>query len=249
LCFLYGKSSFARHWLFFQEAVDMVSRFRNDFVKSFAFFLTHSPFIDYPLQFNAANPAGNVVESERYLHFLVIGVGVGFVVATKRFWVGLFLGRQTFCKYISPSWKHSTELHYVLRYSQSNAIITIVARYADDLAKVMKKNLLIGQVATLARDMEKLYDHGVAFDSHAFGDSKVYKSLLANADEEGSTNESMTGPQVMKSAKSGLNDVAGGSEGFVGSGLTGSQKLELNQLLGAFEEPQSVNSKNVSACC
>jgi hypothetical protein len=113
----------------------------------------------------------------------------------------------------------------------------------------MKKNLLIGQVATLARDMEKLYDHGVAFDSHAFGDSKVYKSLLANADEEGSTNESMTGPQVMKSAKSGLNDVAGESEGFVGSGLTGSQKLELNQLLGAFEEPQSVNSKNVSSCC
>jgi hypothetical protein len=123
------------------------------------------------------------------------------------------------------------------------------ARYADDLAKVMKKNLLIGQVAALARDMEKLYDHGVAFDSHAFGDSKVYKSLLANADEEGSTNESMTGPQAMKSAKSGLNDVAGGSEGFVGSGLTGSQKMELNQLLGAFEEPQSVNSKNVRSCC
>jgi hypothetical protein len=133
-------------------------------------------------------------------------------------------------------------------YSHSNVILMFVARYANDLAKVMKKNLLIGQVAALARDMEKLYDHGVAFDSHAFGDSKVYKSLLANADEEGSGNESMTGPQAMKSAKSGLNDVAGGSEGFVGSGLTGSQKMELNQLLGAFEEPQSVNSKNVSSC-
>jgi hypothetical protein len=65
-----------------------------------ASFLPHSLFIDYPLQFNATNPAGDVVESERYLHLLVIGVGVGFVVATKRFWVGLFLGRQTFCKYI-----------------------------------------------------------------------------------------------------------------------------------------------------
>jgi hypothetical protein len=212
-------------------------------------FLTHSLFIAYLLQFNATNPAGNVVESERYLHFLVIGVGVGFVVATKRFWVGLFLGRQTFCKYIPPPSRRSIERNNVLIYSHSNAIIMSVARYANDLAKVMKKNLLIGQVAALARDMEKLYDHGVAFDSHAFGDSKVYKSLLANADEEGSTNESMTGPQAMKSARSGLNDVAGGSEGFVGSGLTGSQKMELNQLLGAFEEPQSVNSKNVSSCC
>jgi hypothetical protein len=118
LCFLYGKSSFARHWLFFQDYVDMVSRFHNDFVKVLCFLL-HSPFLDYPLQFNATNPAGNVVESERYLNFLAIGVGVGFVVATKRFWVGLFLGRQTFCKYISPSWKGSTELKYVLGYSHS----------------------------------------------------------------------------------------------------------------------------------
>jgi hypothetical protein len=124
-----------------------------------------------------------------------------------------------------------------------------VARYAGDLAKVMKKNLLIGQVAALARDIEKLHDHGVAFESNAFGDSKVYKSLLTDVNEEGSVGESTTGPQVMKSAKSGLNGVAGGSGRFVGSGLTGSQKLELDQLLGTFEEPKSLNSKNVSMCC
>jgi hypothetical protein len=224
-CYRYGKS--VCHGLF-----------------TFLCFLPHSLFIVYLLQFNATNPAGNVVESERYLHFLLIAVGLGFVVATKRFWVGLFLGRQTFCKYIYSS----TELIYVFIYSQLNVIIMTLARYANDLAKVMKKNLLIGQVAALARDMEKLYDHGVTFDSHAFGDSKVYKNLLANNDEEGSVNESTTGPQVMKSVKSGLNDVTGGSEGFVGSGLTGSQKIELNQLLGAFEEPQSVNSKNVRSC-
>jgi hypothetical protein len=140
-------------------------------------------------------------------------------------------------------------LMYAFIYSQLNVIITLVARYANDLTKVMKKNLLIGQVAALARDIEKLYDHGVAFDSHAFGDSKVYKNLLTDANEDGTVNESTTGPQVMKSARSGLNDVSGDSGGFVGSGLTGSQKLELNQLLGAFEEPQSVSSKNVSSWC
>lgn len=64
-------------------------------------------FIFYPLQFNATNPAGNVVESERYLHFLAIGVGVGFIVATKRFWLGLLLGRQTFCKYTYPTFERA----------------------------------------------------------------------------------------------------------------------------------------------
>jgi hypothetical protein len=159
----------------------------------------------------------------------------------------LSVGRRSVSTFPSP-WRQSTELKFVLTYSQLNAIIMTVARYASVLAKVMQKNLLIGQVAALARDMERLYDHGVAFDSHAFGDSQAYKNLLTNANEEGSVNESTTGPEVMKSAKSGLNDMTGGSGGFVGSGLTGSQKLELNQLLGAFEEPQRLNSKNVSSC-
>ena len=163
-------------------------------------------------------------------------------------WVSFSVGKPSVSTYSPPS-RQSIEQKNVLIYSHSYVIIMSVARYANDLAKVMKKNLLIGQVAALARDMEKLFDHGVVFESNVFGDSKVYKSLLANADEEGSVSESMTGPQAMKSARSGLIDVAGGSGGFVGSGLTGSQKLELNQLLGAFEEPKSVNSKNVSSCC
>jgi hypothetical protein len=41
LCFLYGKSSFARHWLFFQDAIDMVSRFYNNAV-TVCCFLPHS---------------------------------------------------------------------------------------------------------------------------------------------------------------------------------------------------------------
>jgi hypothetical protein len=225
----------------------MVSRFYNDAV-TVLWFLPHSLLILYSLQFNKANPAGDVVSSDNYLNLLAIGVGVGFVVAIKRFWVGLFVGRQTFCKYIPLPSETVHRAEIFLNYSQLTFIIMTVARYASVLAKVMKKNLLIGQVAALARDMDRLYDHGVAFDSHAFGDSQAYKNVLTNANEEVSVNESTTGPEAMKSAKSGFNDETGGSGGFVGSGLTGSQTQELNQLLGAFEEPQSLNSKNVSSC-
>lgn len=56
---------------------------------------------------------------------MIAAVVVGFVVAVKRCWVGLFLGRQTFL------------------------------RYGDELAKVMKKAFLVGKVAALARDIER----------------------------------------------------------------------------------------------
>ena len=122
----------------------------------------------------------------------------------------------------------------------------IAARYADDLGKVMKKNLLVGQVATLARDMEKLFDHGVSLDQNGgLRDSQAYQNLLNNVNEDGSIGGSTTGPQIMKSMKTGLASV-GGSEGFVGSNLTGSQKIVLEQMLGEFEEPKSLNAKNVS---
>jgi hypothetical protein len=198
------------------------------------------------LQFNATNPAGSIVESETYLRFLAIGLGVSFMVAMKRFWVGLFLGRQTFCKCILFPRRQSTALMHILMLTLDFGVM-ITAQYANDLTRVMKKNLLIGQVAALARDMEKLFDNGVNFESHALGDSQVYRSLLTAVNEEGSVGESATGPQVMKSMKAGLSDVTAGAGGIGASALSDSQKLELNQLLGAFEEPRSVNSKNVSS--
>jgi hypothetical protein len=151
------------------------------------------------LQFNATNPAGSIVESETYLRFLAIGLGVSFMVAMKRFWVGLFLGRQTFCKCILFPRRQSTALVHILMLTLDFGVM-ITAQYANDLTRVMKKNLLIGQVAALARAM-----------------------------------------------KAGLSDVTAGAGGIGASALSDSQKLELNQLLGAFEEPRSVNSKNVSS--
>jgi hypothetical protein len=68
---LFGSGPFFSHWLYFQDAIGL---------------------------FNGSNPSGNVLTSEWNRRILAIGVSVGLVVAVKRFWLGLYLGRQTFCK-------------------------------------------------------------------------------------------------------------------------------------------------------
>jgi hypothetical protein len=68
---LFGSGPFFSHWLYFQNAIDL---------------------------FNGSNPSGNVLTSEWNRRILAICVSVGLVVAVKRFWLGLYLGRQTFCK-------------------------------------------------------------------------------------------------------------------------------------------------------
>jgi hypothetical protein len=71
---LHGEGAFAKHWAFWQDAIDM---------------------------FNSNNPSGNIVNNEWNTRVLSIAISVSVVVAVKRFVVGLYLGRQTFCKFVS----------------------------------------------------------------------------------------------------------------------------------------------------
>jgi hypothetical protein len=70
---LHGDGVFAKHWFFWQDAIDM---------------------------FNSNNPSGNIVNNEWYTRALLTGIFVSLVVAIKRFVVGLYLGKQTFCKFV-----------------------------------------------------------------------------------------------------------------------------------------------------
>jgi hypothetical protein len=70
---LHGDGAFAKHWAFWQETIDM---------------------------FNGNNPSGNIVNNKWNTHVLSIAISVSLVVAVKRFIVGLYLGRQTFCKFV-----------------------------------------------------------------------------------------------------------------------------------------------------
>jgi hypothetical protein len=68
-CLLYGDHRFYQHWLFWQDTLEM---------------------------FTEKNPAGQVIFSDTYRRILTVAVSVGIVVAIKRFWLALFLGKQTF---------------------------------------------------------------------------------------------------------------------------------------------------------
>jgi hypothetical protein len=48
--------------------------------------------------FNEQNPAGSLTSSEDYRTILIVANVVAVLVTFKRFWLGIFLGRQTFGK-------------------------------------------------------------------------------------------------------------------------------------------------------
>lgn len=76
---------------------------------------------DFISMMNDNNPSGNVTSNAMYLTFLNMALGVGATVAFKRFAIGLLLGKQTF-------------IHY-----------------GKELAKIMKRMVLVSEVASLSR--------------------------------------------------------------------------------------------------
>lgn len=68
---LSGTKPFFHHWLYWQDYIDL---------------------------FNENNPSGEVVSSVWHHRVVAISLSLGCIVSVKRFWLGLHLGRQTFCK-------------------------------------------------------------------------------------------------------------------------------------------------------
>lgn len=69
LMLLSGVNPFAKHWLFYQNAIDM---------------------------FNESNNAGTITESSMNFSILGSAIFYGVAVAIKRLWLGLYLGRRTY---------------------------------------------------------------------------------------------------------------------------------------------------------
>mmetsp|Transcript_5794 Transcript_5794/g.12638 ORF Transcript_5794/g.12638 Transcript_5794/m.12638 type:complete len:1214 (-) Transcript_5794:226-3867(-) len=67
-CFLYGNHKFPKHWLFWQNKLDI---------------------------FNESNPAGDITTDEFYLRLLLSLIFVGVAVSLKRLWIALYLGKRT----------------------------------------------------------------------------------------------------------------------------------------------------------
>lgn len=165
--------------------------------------------------FNEKNPSGNVVSNEWNIRLLAVAMCVSLVVAVKRFLIGLYLGRQTF------------------------------AHFGKPLAKVMKKMLLVGEVAALARDIEKKESNrnqsnregnsqfGYRLDSHV----SLRGLALSSDDEDGSTTESPTSRRGSVDTLQSDRVINMNDRDPLTGNLQYSEKMKLRQLLERWEEP------------
>ena len=71
-CFLFGNYAFARHWLFWQDWIEL---------------------------FTESNPAGDFLHSTFYMRILLAMMFVGVITSLKRLWLATFLGRRS-CEFV-----------------------------------------------------------------------------------------------------------------------------------------------------
>jgi hypothetical protein len=183
-----------------------------------------------------------VVDSEWNHRILAIAASVSALVAVKRFWMGQFLGRQTFCKY-----EVGNRIHLRFRLASFSPILRSqsIAQYAEKLAMVMKKILLISQVASLGRDFEKYVGtRGNNMEApHVDGLDEMDGLLNYSADDASFDGRSTGRPSLFgnSSERAAMEDKSRVIDPDDRNPLTGSlnssQKIRIIQLLGAWEEP------------
>lgn len=160
--------------------------------------------------FNETNPSGGVPSHALYRNVLILAIAIGALVTVKRFWIGIIIGRHTY------------------------------SRYAADLASVMSKVLLIGQVAELARDIEyygyRLSDFNL--------DHESFKRAISSAEDSNTVGleSEYFAKSPTKQQDLGRERVFGMQKDFSGS----EAKSKINMLLGEWEEPVEIARDNVS---
>lgn len=108
----------------------------------------------------------------------------------------------------------------------------------------MKKSLLIGQVASLARDKEEL---GLQLDDLGL-DIRHYEMHEENRDDDGSK-ASIMSKEVASPSKGAVPSAAsvGGGSLIQHANMSSIQKIRINELLGAWEEPDVSSTKESKA--
>jgi len=166
---LYGDRPFARHWLYWQDEIEL---------------------------FNRTNPGGNVTTDSQYKILLSLMCAWGGLIAAKRFYVGLRLGQKTY------------------------------VRYAADLAKLMKKAILVSEVANLANEVKTYELRTSDFGLH----TEIY-------------NEEEEGDKPPSSRKLNGSQSQGVLTAMDIAALASEQKIRIAELLGEWEEPELAQSE------
>jgi hypothetical protein len=160
--------------------------------------------------FNDQNPSGGITSNAVYRQILILAVFSGFATSVKRLWLGLYIGRKTY-------W-----------------------HYAEELAKVMKKILLLCEVASLARRLE----HGAEIIPGFYGEIPSVEDCGMNRDnferivQEDEEDSFTQGDKVETLSRSqhARNALVIDPKDYSSSGgLTDVQKSKINELLGEWE--------------
>jgi hypothetical protein len=190
---LAGTKPFFSHWLHFQKWVGL---------------------------FNESNPDGNLISSEWNHRILALATGISLAVAIKRFWIAMFLGRQTY------------------------------HRYSDKLATLMAKMVLIGEVAALSlqavstsgreslRKRETTISRSLTIDEMDDLMDNVYddaSGVISKGYEESVGMTAATGVTGIDGADTIVID-PDDCNPYTGR-LSNVQRNRITRLLGAWEEP------------
>jgi hypothetical protein len=193
---LAGEHPFFSHWLFWQTPIGLC---------------------------NSQNPSGLVVDSPWNFLVLNIAMCVSAVTAVKRFWLGLFLGRQT--------------------YNQ----------YSERLANVMKRILLISPVAALAKDIELELTKSARGKGRSptnlpnVMSDEGLEGLLIGTDEASFASAYVRSPSDNDDVSVHVIDSAD-RHPLTGT-LSANQKARISDILGQWEEPVLAEQMVVSIRC
>jgi hypothetical protein len=165
----------------------------------------------YLTLFTYHNPSGGIPDEPLYRRVLILMMVVGLVVAIKRVWLGFLLGKK------------------------------IYRNYSEDLAKLMKKLLLLGKVAFVARDVARRAAYhnaqlvrSLSINKYGFSEEQYYGLLRSSSDDD------LVKHSSDETVHEDLNDFSGqliDSEDPLQ--LTQAERNRIDEYLGAWEEPET----------
>lgn len=126
-----------------------------------------------------------------------------------------------------------------------------VGHYGDELAKTIKDMVMVSQVATWAKEIERYGRH--AFKKRGFK-STVTHDVLSSYRVADLELEEDNGDEMLEYVDlAEPTDVPGkvideDKVDMLTESLTRSQKMRINELLGRWEEPESVSEEEVCVC-
>jgi hypothetical protein len=177
-----------------------------------------------------------VTNNEWYIRILSISVCLGFVVALKRLWLGLFLGKKTYCKIV----RFYLLVHRRFTFASKCFIVFLTVNYAEDLTKLVDKMLILCEVAALAREIDSelarpyCMKRSLSVSQYGLTRQEFDDMLLESDDDDGSSKSKNAKGFKPESKYQGGLIVDPTSNDIRRARLDQAQRAKITELLGAW---------------